>query len=116
LFVLDIKKSIEFYTYFGFKKIDLRDDDTFAEISFEKHLFFLEKRDHIIPPTPVANTRVIVPDVDRYWKLAQELKARIFIPISDKYYGLRDFTVIDPDGYGVRFASPKESGHTHSKS
>jgi hypothetical protein len=27
------------------------------------------------------------------------------IPIGDRYYGLRDFTIRDPDGFGVRFAS-----------
>jgi hypothetical protein len=26
--------------------------------------------------------------------------------IGDRYYGLRDFTIADPDGFGVRFASP----------
>lgn len=47
----------------------------------------------------------MVANVDQYWKLAQEMGARIIIPIADRYYGLRDFTIADPDGFGVRFAS-----------
>ena len=50
----------------------------------------------------------MVPDVDRYWTLCQEMQARIVAPIGNRYYGLRDFTVADPDGYGVRFASRLE--------
>jgi uncharacterized glyoxalase superfamily protein PhnB len=47
----------------------------------------------------------MVPDVDECWKLANEIGARIIIPLADRYYGLRDFTIADPDGFGVRFAS-----------
>jgi hypothetical protein len=43
--------------------------------------------------------------VDDYWKLANEISAPIVIPISDRYYGLRDFTIADPDGFGIRFAT-----------
>ena len=34
-----------------------------------------------------------------------EIGARIVIPLADRYYGLRDFTIADPDGFGIRFAS-----------
>jgi len=37
--------------------------------------------------------------------LANEVGATVVIPIADRYYGLRDFTMADPDGFGVRFAS-----------
>jgi uncharacterized glyoxalase superfamily protein PhnB len=47
----------------------------------------------------------MVPNVDQYWSLANELGAPIVLPIADRYYGLRDFTISDPDGFGVRFAS-----------
>ena len=49
--------------------------------------------------------RVMVPDVDRYWELAKKIGARIVRPIADQYYGLRDFTIADPDGFGVRFGT-----------
>ena len=38
----------------------------------------------------------MVPDVDRYWALAQTLDARVLAPIADRDYGLRDFTILDP--------------------
>jgi len=34
-----------------------------------------------------------------------EIGARIILPVADRYYGLRDFTIADPDGFGVRFAT-----------
>jgi uncharacterized glyoxalase superfamily protein PhnB len=47
----------------------------------------------------------MVSDVDEYWKRVNEMGARIIVPLADRYYGLRDFTIADPDGFGVRFAS-----------
>ena len=56
-------------------------------------------------PFPPANIRVMVPNVDEYWRLAQDIGARIVEPIADRSYGLRDFIIADPDGFGLRFAS-----------
>jgi len=47
----------------------------------------------------------MVPNVDDHWRAANEIGARIVLPIGDRYYGLRDFTIADPDGFGVRFAT-----------
>jgi uncharacterized glyoxalase superfamily protein PhnB len=47
----------------------------------------------------------MVPNVDEYWKLVNEIGAQVIIPLGNRYYGLRDFTIADPDGFGVRFAS-----------
>jgi len=60
------------------------------------------------PPatTTRANVRIMVADVDEYWRRAQTLGAPIFTPIGDREYGLRVFIIIDPDGFGLRFASP----------
>ena len=55
---------------------------------------------------PVANIRIMVPNVDDYWKLAKEMGVQIVVPIADRYYGLRDFIISDPDGFGIRFATP----------
>ena len=50
----------------------------------------------------------MVQRVDDYWKLALESGAPVVVPIGDRYYGLRDFTIADPDGFGVRFAANLE--------
>ena len=108
IFVRDIARSIDFYRRLGFELV--RREGGFAELAWEKHLLFLDQRSKLppVPEFPAANVRVMVPDVDRYWTLCQEMQARIVAPIGNRYYGLRDFTVADPDGYGVRFASRLE--------
>lgn len=111
--VKDIRRSVVFYQRLGFQV--LRDGGDFMELTWEDHRLFLAEvsafRDataalFATPPAfPLANIRVMVPNVDECWKLANEIDARIIIPIADRYYGLRDFTIADPDGFGVRFAS-----------
>src|SRR5262247_1815342 len=111
--VRDIRRSIDFYRRLGFEL--LRDGGDFVELTWENHRLFLAElsafRDNpdstfvTPPPFPVANVRVMVPNVDECWKLANEIGARIIIPVADRYYGLRDFTIADPDGFGVRFGS-----------
>jgi len=113
ILVRDIKRSIEFYRRLGFDL--LRDGGDFAELTWEDHRLFLaelsafrDAHDATIPTTPsfpIANVRVMVPNVDEYWRLANEIGARVIIPLADRYYGLRDFTIADLDGFGVRFAS-----------
>jgi len=111
--VRDIGRSVEFYGRLGFEL--LRDGGDFVELSWEDHRLFLAElsafRDArgaalaTPPPFPRVNVRVMVPNVDEYWKLVNEVGARIIVPVADRYYGLRDFTIADPDGFGVRFAS-----------
>ena len=60
------------------------------------------------PQFPLANIRVMVPNIDDHWRVANEIGAQIVLPIADRYYGLRDFTIADPDGFGVRFATVLE--------
>jgi len=52
----------------------------------------------------------MVPNVDDYWTRANEIGAQIIVSIDDRYYGLRDFTIADPDGFGIRFASKLDDG------
>ncbi|MGH3146448.1 MAG: VOC family protein [Rubrobacter sp.] len=111
--VRDVKRSVDFYLRLGFEL--LRDGGDFVELTWEDHRLFLAELSayhevhgvgSLAPPEfPLANVRVMVPNVDEYWRLANEIGARVVMPIADRYYGLRDFIVADPDGFGVRFAS-----------
>jgi catechol 2,3-dioxygenase-like lactoylglutathione lyase family enzyme len=102
--VKDIKRSIDFYRRLGFDL--LRDGGDFAELTWEGHRLFLAElsafRDAhdaalpTTPPFPLANVRVMVPNVDEYWKLVNEIGAQVIIPLANRYYGLRDFTIADP--------------------
>jgi len=94
---------------------DMQRDGDFVELTWENHRLFLAALSAFhdvpqielsVPPRfPRVNVRVMVPDVDHYWKLANKIGAQIVVPIADRYYGLRDFIIADPDGFVVRFAS-----------
>jgi len=103
--VTDLDKSLAIYTALGFA-LDRR-DGAFAALRWgDRRLFLSESRD--LPPgigPSRGNVRIIVPDVDRMWSLALELSLPVEREIADRYYGLRDFSVLDPDGFGLRFAS-----------
>lgn len=114
--VRDIQRSTKFYRELGFKV--LRDAGDFVELTWENHQLYVAElsayreiaSDDVKLPErskfPLANIRIVVPNVDDYWKLVREMGAQIVIPIADRYYGLRDFIISDPDGFGVRFATP----------
>ena len=105
VYARNLPRSIEFYRALGFEVLSVEAD--FAMLTWENHRFFLEPRSDLPAPTdqPQANMRIMVPDVDRYWTIAQQIGARVVKSIDDRYYGLRDFTIADPDGFGLRFGS-----------
>lgn len=105
LYVRNIGESVAFYQRFGFRL--LRAEPHFVELGWDDTQLYLEETaDAPAPHGPiVGNVRVLVPDVDRYWTLAQEIGCPVIRPIEDRYYGLRDFTIAGPDGIGLRFAS-----------
>jgi catechol 2,3-dioxygenase-like lactoylglutathione lyase family enzyme len=105
LYVRDIKKSGDFFKSFGFGVV--RDEGTFMELRWESSILFLEEREDGPAPDsyPVGNIRVMVPNVDDYWALAKRLVVAVANPIGDRYYGIRDFVVIGPDGLNLRFAT-----------
>ena len=105
VYVSDLRRSKSFYLQLGFDL--LNEKETFVSLTWESHRLFLEQRADL-PPTasfPQANVRIMIADVDRCWERVQGMKARILKPIADREYGLRDFTIADPDGFGLRFGS-----------
>jgi catechol 2,3-dioxygenase-like lactoylglutathione lyase family enzyme len=105
LYVRNISASADFYQRLGFRL--LRAESHFVELAWGQSVLYLEEiADAPAPDGPlVGNVRVLVPDVDRFWALTQELGCTVIKPIADRYYGLRDFTIAGPDGVGLRFAS-----------
>jgi uncharacterized glyoxalase superfamily protein PhnB len=98
----------------------LRDGGDFVELTWENHRLFLAQpsafhevdrvESSVVSQFPRANVRVMVPNVDDYWTRANEIGTQIIVSIDDRYYGLRDFTIADPDGFGIRFASKLDDG------
>ena len=106
IFVSNLERSLAFYERLGFKPVEKH--DRFASLTWEEHALYLDERVDLpeVPrDRPRANVRVMVRDVNAAWERVQALGAPISQPIADRSYGLRDFTIIDPDGFGVRFAS-----------
>ena len=101
--VQDLDRSLAFYTALGFKLE--RRDGGFAALRWKGREFFLDQRSDLPPSGPLrANVRILTSDVDAVWAAVQKLGLPVERPIGDRYYGLRDFTVLDPDGFGLRFA------------
>lgn len=105
IFVRDIARARAFYEALGFAVEG--DKGTFVTLTWEGHQLYLDERPDLPPSVghPQANVRIMVPDVDAYWARAQTLGAPILAPIADRDYGLRDFTILDPDGFGLRFGT-----------
>ncbi|MEA2553477.1 MAG: hypothetical protein QOJ65_1653 [Fimbriimonadaceae bacterium] len=100
----NIARSTSFYRALGFELV--RTEEFFVELRWEGCLLFLDERSDYEPPKiPAGNVRILVPDVDACWQLCLDLGAAVHMPIENRYYGLRDFTVLDPDGFGIRFAT-----------
>lgn len=105
LFVSDIERSLAFYRELGFTQLT-EVEAGFVVIGWGGRLMFLQQTDGERSSDPTGNVRVMVTDVDHYWSLVQRLSLPVAHSITDQPYGLRDFTVLDPDGFGVRFATP----------
>lgn len=110
VFVRDLERSLVFYRALGFDLV--RRTGGFAVLSWAGHVLFLDEQLQLpdLAGQERANVRIMVPDVDAFWLRVQSLRATISAPIADRPYGLRDFTVRDPDGFGLRFASGLASG------
>ena len=109
IMVHDLDRSLEIYTALGFT-LERRDGD-FVALRWGDRRLFLDQRSDLVPLSAPsrANVRILTSDVDAIWVIAQRLGLRVERPIEDRYYGLRDFIVLDPDGLGLRFASPLPS-------
>ena len=114
IFVRDAMRAKAFYQKLGFEVSE--DRGTFVVLTWEGHELFLDERAGLpAPPSiPQANVRVMVADVDAYWARARAMGAQVLAPIADRDYGLRDFTILDPDGFGLRFGSRLQDQPTPS--
>jgi catechol 2,3-dioxygenase-like lactoylglutathione lyase family enzyme len=105
LYVHDFKASCDFYQAFGFLMV--RDEGDFAELQWDDALLFLEAKPNALPPPsfPVGNMHILVPNVDDYWTLSQQMGVQVIRPVENRSYGLRDFTIAGPDGVALRCAT-----------
>ena len=107
LFVRSLRRSVQFYGAMGFEVAP--DEDGEAKLYWEGRMLVVRERPGLpSPPSePPAGVRVIVHDVETYWKMAATIHARVIEPLHEADDGLRAFTVADPDGFRLRFATPR---------
>ncbi len=104
--VRDVEVSARFYESIGFS-IE-RMEEGFAVLSWnrEQILMLGEVVDPVTPHPLSGHIRVLVPDVDATLSIVEKLGREIYRDIADQLYGLREFMILDPDGFGIRFATP----------
>ena len=61
--------------------------------------------DHEHPAAPGVNSLYFYPDnVDALWNQLKD-KVEVEVPLEDMDYGMREFTIRDPNGYALNFGS-----------
>lgn len=121
--VADLERSLAFYiTVLGFSCCVERPEERFAYLTRGPVHLMLEQADgpgRRFRTAPLEypfgrgmNLQIEVPDVDALHAQAMEHGATIHVPLEDRWYrqgdeeaGNRQFVVIDPDGYLLRFFS-----------
>ena len=100
--VPDLVKSIHFYEMLGF--VQERHAKGFVSLRRGDVRLFLAESPEAPTTERWVNLRIIVENVDELWALAQRARLQVDVPLGDRPFGLRDFTLLDPAGFQVRFA------------
>ncbi|WFN34218.1 VOC family protein [Methanogenium sp. S4BF] len=113
LAVRDMKKTIEFYTRsLGFHcgmVFPNAENPEYADLSKDGMvLMVIPAKDHGIRAEETFGIGVMLylhidGDIDEYYWELKENGVRVAEDIKDEPYGVRDFTVTDPDGYQLTF-------------
>jgi uncharacterized glyoxalase superfamily protein PhnB len=116
LFVPDVDASVRFYTeHLGFELLRVEPEGeaaTFAVVALGGAVILIahESLAGGVGLTKGSghglSVRVMVDDVDAVYQRVRDLGVDVVAEIGDRYYGLRDFSILDCDGIHLRFASP----------
>lgn len=98
----DLDALLGFYLAIGFE-LERRSGD-FAVVHWQGARLFLAGNPHATITECWRSLRIMVTDVDALWRKANQLQLCIGTTIDDRPYGLRDFVIVDPAGFGLRFA------------
>lgn len=108
IYCKSVESSINFYTSLGFK-LRWKVPDYFAQLSWQDGcLLFLkvkQDKDAAASMASAGNLRVMVDNVDEIYEKAVKLDYTVSQDIGDRKFVLRDFIVLDPDGFGLRFGT-----------
>ena len=98
----DLDALLGFYLAIGFE-LERRTGD-FAVVHWQGTRLFLAGNPDASVSECWRSLRILVADVNAMWDKANRLQLRIGTVIDDRPYGLRDFVIVDPAGFGLRFA------------
>jgi hypothetical protein len=98
----DLESLLGFYLSMGFE-LERRSGD-FAVVHWQGARLFLAGNPGATISECWRSLRIMVEDVEALWRKANDLQLKIGNPIADRAYGLRDFVIVDPAGFGLRFA------------
>jgi catechol 2,3-dioxygenase-like lactoylglutathione lyase family enzyme len=103
LIVPELAGAGAFYTSLGFT-VERQTADFMALRGHGCRLFLA--RDPMVhsPSVHGCNLRIVVDDVDAVHRRVVEAGVPVAREPADRGYGLRDFNVADPHGFGLRFA------------
>jgi len=122
LYCSDFPRSLHFYTtVLGFNVRYVRQEERFAYLDVAGAALMIEQTvedartlvagDLGYPFGRRINLQISLDDVDALYARAQAAGCRIFWPLEERWYrhhgdevGHRQFVVMDPDGYLLRFA------------
>lgn len=112
-FVPDVAETVRFYTeVLGFQSHRVESDFAIVGIG-QAILMFADQRMYGAMGGAATgerglfiDIRVMVHDVDTYYRRCLDAGLDIMHSIADRPYGLRDFIVRDLNGLRLRFASP----------
>jgi uncharacterized glyoxalase superfamily protein PhnB len=70
---------------------------------FLNDLETVRKENAQLAKTGGAGFYIVMNDIDPYY---EQVKSRVNLamPITNQFYGMREFIILDPDGYAVSFA------------
>jgi len=95
--VRSLAESLSFYRAAGF--VVERATATFGALRWGDRYLFLTERAEADAGAHAVNVRIVVDDLEARFALARQRGWPVRHAPTDQGYGLRDFTVLDPDGY-----------------
>jgi len=106
LYTKDLRKTVDFYTsVLGFRCEALRENYGWASVRLDDvRIMFALPNDHLPfdKPTFTGSIYLYPDDVDEVWKQVKT-KAEVCYPIEDFEYGMREFAILDNNGYMLQF-------------
>lgn len=123
LYVIDFQKSIDFYTgVLGFTIEYQRENPKFAFLSYLDSQLMIQEDDDVKEwhtgnleypfgrginfQIKTDNAQVLIDKLNAvHYPLQRELRDSYY-QVKDTLYGYRQFLVMDPDGYLLRFSQP----------